>query len=289
MLRRIILKIFIRFFNWLPDKQYLKIRFNLQMGYKLNLENPSTFQEKLQWLKLYDYKKEYTTLVDKKAVKKYVAGIIGDNYIIPTLGEWDNFESINFSQLPEKFVLKTTHGGGGGGVVICTDKTNFDYDKSKRILNESLENSIYQRCKEKPYKNVPRKIIAEKYINSSSGDLYDYKFFCFDGKPKFFKIDFSRFIDHHANYYNLNWNLLPFGESDLKTDPLFNPIKPENFSEMVEIAKKLSEGFKFIRVDLYNVNGKIYFGELTFYPASGFGPFSSHEWDIKIGNMLNLQ
>lgn len=279
----------IRYFKWLPDKLYLQLLFPLKMQYKLDLNHPKTFQEKLQWLKLYNRRPEYTMMVDKAAVKAYVAKIIGDKYVIPTLGIWDRFDDIEFDKLPEKFVLKTTHGGGGGGVAICNDKSKFDIEKARKTINKSLNSDIYKTFREWPYKNVSKRIIAEKFIELPDNmELNDYKFFCFNGKVKFFKVDFGRFVEHHANYYDLDWNILPFGEIGLEPDFNHKILPPPCFEEMIEIAEKLSLGHKFIRVDLYNVAGKIYFGELTFFPASGLGPFTSREWDEKIGEYMTL-
>jgi hypothetical protein len=278
------------------DALYLKVLFFFEMrGKILHLKNPISFNEKLQWLKIYDYKPEYTKLVDKLAVKNYVESRIGNKHIIPTLAVWDSVEDIDWNSLPNQFVLKTTHGGGGCGVIVCTDKTKFDKIKAKNKLKKSMYTNAGQTYREKPYLNVPRKIIAEKYIaeqiinnGETKTDLPDYKFFCFNGKVKFFKIDFGRFVEHHANYYSPNGDLLPFGEVACKPDPNHVENMPSNLSEMIRLAETLSANYKFLRVDLYNVNGKIYFGELTFYPAAGMGAFIPEEWDEKLGNLLAL-
>jgi len=405
------------------------------MGVKLDLKNPKTFTEKIQWLKLNNRKPEYTTMVDKYAVKKYVADKIGDKYIIPTLGVWNTFGEIDFDSLPGQFVLKTTHGGGSSGVVICRDKSSFDIKEAKQKLDRSLKTNNYWTYREWPYKNVPRRIIAEKFLeipdktdltdykfycfdgepryiqviqdrntketidffdtewqhqeftglnpvgltpgvpnaetsivcpdnlddmldiarklskgipfvrvdlyqtvegvyygeitfypasglgcftpdewNGHLGDLIkipknggnyliynnnctiikvdgqlkDFKFFCFNGEPKFLKVDFDRFTNHHANYYDMEWNLLPFGEADFPPDENHIEVCPPNFDAMVDIAKKLSTGHKFLRVDLYNIGGKIFFGELTFFPASGLGKFTTEKSDSLIGGFLVL-
>ena len=271
-----------------PDKLYLELMFRLKMGYPLDLRNPQTFNEKLQWLKLYNRRPEYTQMVDKYAVKEYVAQIIGKEYIIPTTGVWDKFGQIDFSALPERFVLKTTHGGGGGGVAICNDKEHFNTAEAKRKLGKSLSVDIYGNLREWPYKNVKRRIIAEEYMQDGSGELKDYKFFCFNGRVEFFKIDFDRFVDHHANYYDRNGKLLPFGEADLPPVPDKKLEIPHNIQEMIVLAEKLSAGIPFLRVDLYNIDGKIYFGELTFFPASGFGRISPEQYDRIIGKSLEL-
>lgn len=283
------------FLGFLPDKLYLSLRYRCKMGHWINWKNPKTFTEKLQWLKVYNYKPEYTKMVDKLAAKDYVASRIGEEYIIPTLGVWDKVEDIDWDSLPDQFVLKTTHGGGGCGVVVCSDKTHFDKAKAIEKLQTSMHSNAGKTYREKPYLNVPRKIIAEKFmdertakVNTKNSDLPDYKFFCFNGKVKCFKIDFGRFVDHHANYYSPEGKLLPFGEKGLEPDSNHIEIIPENLDKMIVIAEKLSDGFKFLRVDLYNVKGKIYFGELTFYPAAGMGAFVPEEWDEKLGGMLNL-
>lgn len=271
-----------------PDKQYLKMMFRLKMGYPLNLKKPQTFNEKLQWLKLYNRRPEYTQMVDKYAVKEYVAKIIGEKYIIPTIGVWDKFDQINFSSLPELFVLKTTHGGGGGGVVICNNKDNFDISDARQKLNRSLSGNIYNSLREWPYKDVKKRIIAEKYICDEKNELKDYKFFCFNGKVQFFKIDFDRFIEHHANYYDRAGNLLPFGEADFLPKPEILLDIPYNLSEMIQIAEKLAANIPFIRVDLYNIKGKIYFGEMTFFPSSGLGQFLPKKYDYILGELIKL-
>ena len=263
------------------------------MGHWIDWKHPKTFTEKLQWLKLYNRKPEYTKMVDKYAVKDYVSGVIGPEYIIPTIGVWNKPEEIDWDSLPNQFVLKTTHGGGGGGVVICKDKETFNNDEAIVKLNHSLKADIYRGFREWPYKNVPKRIIAERFMTSEqSGDtesLLDYKFFCFNGKVKFYKVDFGRFVEHHANYYSPEGNLLPFGEQGLEPD--FNyPIKlPSNLDEMISIAERISQGEPFLRVDLYNINGKIYFGEITFFPGSGLLPWTHKETDVEIGQYLEIR
>lgn len=283
------------YLGFLPDKLYLSLRYRCKMGHWIDWKNPKTFTEKLQWLKVYDYKPEYTKMVDKLAAKDYVASRIGEEYIIPTLSVWDRVEDIDWGALPDQFVLKTTHGGGGCGVVVCPDKKHFDKAKAIKKLQISMHSNAGKTYREKPYLNVSRKIIAEKFIldynvreTCGISDLRDYKFFCFNGRVKCFKIDFGRFVEHHANYYSPEGKLLPFGEKEFEPDPNHVEIMPVNLDNMIAIAELLSDGFKFLRVDLYNVKGKIYFGELTFYPAAGMGVFIPEEWDEKLGRMLNL-
>ena len=218
------------FGKWLPDRIYLKIMFRLKMGYKLNLKNPRTFSEKLQWLKLYDRQPLYTQLVDKFAVKEYVAGMIGKDYIIPTLGVWDKPELIDWDSLPDQFVLKTTHGGGSTGVVICKDKSSFDKEKAIENLKESMKQDIYSILKEWPYKNVPRRIIAEKYISPASNhkDLPDYKFFCFDGEVKALFVATDRNTpgeDVKFDFFDANFEQLPFRQGHDHAKVM--PVKPK--------------------------------------------------------------
>lgn len=438
--------------KWIPDAIYLRIQYRILMGKRLNLRNPQTFTEKIQWLKINHRTPEMSTMVDKLAVKKYVSNKIGTQYVIPTLGVWDSLESVDWESLPKQFVLKTTHGGGGTGVVVIKDKNNVLREQTLERLRWSFNDEGYTRNREWPYKNVPRRIIAEKYIqipeekiqsdykvycfnglptyiqvskdkytnesmdfydinwnhqelmginpavrglkdkvsapknlkdiilaakelskghkflridinkteeeiligeliyfssscidsftqnnkefelkklidlnmfddslskddnlidvdNKShsvkrgpryliytnlrkmihlSEELFDYKFFCFDGKPKILKVDFGRFSDHHANYYDMNWNIQNFGELNYKPKYDYEILPPINFGKMKEIAEILSKGHKFIRIDLYNLLGKIYFGEMTFYPASGFEKWTDIETDYKLGSMISL-
>ncbi len=281
----------LRHFNSLfPDKFYLSLLYRCEMGKWIDWKNPKTFTEKLQWLKLYDFKPEYTKMVDKYAVKDYVASIIGEEHIIPTLGVWDRVEDIDWDSLPDQFVLKTTHGGGGGGVVICPDKSKFGRKAAEKKLSASMKANAGRTLREKPYLKVPKRIIAEKYMADSTrpvvGDLADYKFFCFDGRVKLFKVDYGRFVEHHANYYSPEGELLPLGEVGLLPDFKHIEVLPDNIDEMIAIAEKLSKGFRFLRVDLYDISGQIYFGELTFYPAGGVGAFSPEEWDAILGSWI---
>ena len=280
----------VRCLSFLPDKIYLSLRYRCRMGHWINWKNPKTFTEKIQWLKINNRRPEYTRMVDKFAVKEYVAGVIGEEYIIPTLGVWDKPEDIDWDSLPDQFVLKTTHGGGGGGVVICRDKKTFDKGKALEKLTESLNSDIYKSFREWPYKDVPKRIIADKFMtpekNLESAGLMDYKFFCFNGKVRFFKVDFGRFVEHHANYYSPEGELLEFGEQGLEPDPNYHIELPNNLKEMIALAEKLSANEPFLRVDFYNVNGKIYFGELTFYPASGMGKWTTDDADMTVGKLF---
>ena len=202
-------------YNSMSDEEYIKKMFKAKLGYELNLENPKTFNEKLQWLKINDRNDMYTTLVDKYAVKKYVSDILGEEYIIPTLGVWDRFEDIEFDNLPEQFVLKCTHDSGG--LVICKNKKELNHAKAKKIIDSSLKTNFYWHGREWPYRDVKPRLIAESYMeDEKTSELRDYKFFCFSGTVKCFKIDFDRFINHRANYYGRDMQLLDFGEKILR-------------------------------------------------------------------------
>ena len=272
-----------------PDKLYLQLLYFFETGKRLDLNKPKSFNEKLQWLKLYNRRPEYTMMVDKYAVKQYVADKIGEEYIIPTLGVWNRVEDINWDALPNQFVLKTTHGGGGGGVVVCRDKGTFNRLNACNKLQSSMDGNIYISQREWPYKNVKKRIIAEQFMVDESGaELKDYKFFCFNGRVECFKVDFDRFISHKANYYDRNAKLLPFWEVVCPADHSKVFDKPKNFDKMLELAEILAKDIPFVRVDLYNINGKILFGEITFFPAAGMGKFEPEEWDEKLGNMIKL-
>lgn len=274
--------------HWLiPDKLYLSVKFHHLHGWWMSWKNPKTFNEKMQWLKI-NYRENYQTqLVDKYEVKAYINKVLGEEYIIPTLGVYESFEEIDFDLLPEQFVLKCTHDSGG--VVIVPDKQKLDIAAAKTKLERSLQRNYFWGSREWPYKNIKPRIIAEKYmIDARVDDLRDFKFFCFDGKVQFFKVDFDRQIEHHANYYDPEGNILPFGES------LYPPVFerkieiPDNLSEMIALAEKLSEGTPFMRVDFYDIDGAIYFGEITFFPMSGMDRFTVDSWEHKVGNMIKL-
>lgn len=275
------------FFKWIPDEKYITIKYKLETNQKLNLKEPKTFNEKLQWLKLYDRNPEYTKMVDKYEAKKYVADIIGQEYIIPTLGVWDKFEDIEFKKLPKQFVLKPTHTSGN--VFICKDKEKINYKQLKKMVNKWLKRNYFLIHREWPYKNVKPKIIAEQYMVDDSGmKLKDYKFFCFNGIAQTILVCSNRNGSFkNTNFYDINWNLQPFTREKHKNSNE-QIKKPKNLDEMITVAEKLSKDIPFVRVDLYEINGKVYFGELTFYPSSGFEGFEPEEWDKKLGDMLEL-
>lgn len=272
----------------LPDNIYLKLMYKVMTGQKLDLNNPKTFNEKLQWLKLYDRNPLYTTLVDKFAVREYIKDKIGEEYLIPLLGgPWKSVDEIPFDTLPNQFVLKTTHDSGG--VVICKNKAEFNIQAAKEKLNKSLKHNFYYGGREWPYKNVPPQIIAEKYMVDESGEeLKDYKLMCFNSKVKASFVCSDRFSKDglKVTFYDSDWKRLPFERhypaSKVDID------KPKSYEEMVHLAEKLSENMKFVRMDFYEINGKVYFGEFTFYPGSGFEEFNPPEWDEELGKWIEL-
>lgn len=272
-------------FNCLPDKSYLELIYYAHFGKKLDLENPKTFNEKVQWLKLYDRKPEYTTMVDKYEVKKYVAEKIGKEYIIPTIGVWDHVVDIDFESLPNQFVLKCTHDSGN--VVICKDKSKFDTKKTKKKIEDSLKREYFFWGREWPYKNVKHRIIAEAYLeDETTQELRDYKWYCFNGIPQILAIFCNRTIGKtKVNYFDMNFNHLEFNWG--YPHAVNPPKKPVNFDKMKQFAFILSKNIPLLRVDFYEANGNLYFGELTFYDGSGFDKMDP-EWDEKIGSWICL-
>ena len=268
-------------------KEFLKKEYRFLMGKDLDLGNPKLYTEKLQWLKLYDHRPEYTTMVDKYTVKQYVAERIGEEYVIPLLGVWERVEDIDFDTLPDQFVLKTTHDSGG--LVICKDKSQLDIQAAKKKLAYFLNRRYYDYNREWPYKNVKPRIIAEAYMEDSTyRELRDYKFFTFGGVPKVLYIAQGRGKGEPtvADFFDMEFNHLPFTiDHDMANIP---PKKPENFELMQELAAKLSQGTPQLRVDFYEVDGKVYFGEMTFFHCSGFAPFHPEEWDRTFGDWVVL-
>jgi hypothetical protein len=273
-----------------PDKLYIECRCYLNKGEKINWNKPVSFTQKLQWLKLYDRNPLYTKLADKYAVREYIAQKIGENYLMPVLGAWNSFDAIDFATLPRQFVLKCSHDSGS--VVLCTAKETFDIASAKEKLEKRLKINYYFRGREWAYKNIPPRIIAEKYMTEGDGTgLKDYKFFCFNGEPKLIKFCTRNYTATGMGrpsvaFFNLDWTELPFTVGYEKvTSKIENP---ENFNVMVEICKNLSAGIPFVRVDLYNIRGQIYFGEMTFYPSGGNHKFNPPEWDAVLGTWLKL-
>lgn len=273
--------------KWLPDEQYIKLIYWVNFGKKLNLEKPRTFNEKLQWLKINDRKYEYITMVDKFLVKEYVSEKIGEEYIIPTLGVWDKFEDIDFNKLPDKFVLKCTHDSGG--VVICNDKSEFNIEKACQKIKNSLKKEYFSWGREWPYKHVKPRIIAEKHICPDKYELQDYKIHCFDGVPKMILVCSGRYSKDglREDFFDIEWNHLNL-ERPKHPNADLTPKQPVNLDLMLELATIMSEGIPFSRIDFYEVSGNVLFGEITFFPASGFEMFKPIEWDKRLGNWITI-
>lgn len=272
----------------LPDSMYLKIMYFRNMKKKLNLKQPKTYNEKIQWLKINDRNPIYTSLVDKYEVRNYVEEKIGKQYLIPLLGVWTNVDDIDISRLPNQFVLKTNHDSGG--VRICKSKDKFDFAEAKSFLNKRMKENYYYLLREWPYKNVKKRIIAEEYLNDLDNvDLADYKFFCFNGKVKFLFVATERHSKEETkfDFFDSEFNHLEIQNGHPNSDKKLK--KPFNFDEMITLAERLSEDIKHVRVDLYSVNNKIYFGELTFHHFSGVVPFKPEKWDYEFGEMLDIK
>lgn len=273
---------------FLPDSLYLRIKYQIKFHRKLRLHAPAMFNEKLQWLKLYDRRPEYIGMADKYEAKSYVARKIGQEYIIPTLGVWDCFENIDFETLPDSFVLKCTHDCGS--VVICRDKKEFDKTAAKKKLSAAMKKNYFWGEREWPYKNIPPRILAEQYMEDSSGQgVRDYKFFCFDGVVHALFVATDRYVEGTEvkfDFFDENFNHLPIRNGH--DNAAVPPECPACFQQMKHLAAALSEGIPHVRVDFYEVNGKIYFGELTFFHFGGFVRFEPEEWDEIFGSWIEL-
>ena len=274
--------------NWYSDSTYLKLYYFFQMGEVLHLKHPRKYTEKIQWLKLHDRNPQYTKLVDKILVKDYVSQTISSDIVIPLLKVYDSVDDISLDELPNQFVLKTNHSGGNTGVIVCKDKSQFNLEEAKTKLQNSLRGSAYNLLLEWPYKDVERKVFAEQYMEDETGNLMDYKFMCFNGEPKFVHICPDRNCGGqiHFDYYDLEWNKLPFAIEHPNSD-IITP-KPKSFDKMLEYARILSAGKALSRIDFYEIAGKPYFGEITFYPYSGLERFDKDEWNVTLGDWIKL-
>jgi hypothetical protein len=273
--------------HFIPDTIYLKMRYRIICKKRLNINSPETFNEKIQWLKLYDRNPEYTQMVDKYAVRTYITDKIGEAYLIPLLGIWDKPDDIDFENLPKQFVLKCTHDSGG--IIICKDKGKFDIRKAKKELKRCLKRNYYYGGREYPYKDVKPRIIAEKYMVDESGtELKDYKVQCFDGEPKIIQVDFDRFGKvHKRNFYSLEWKYQPFSLL-YPTFPEIEIKRPDRLDLMLSLAHELSRGIPYIRVDFYSIEKKLYVGELTFHHGSGYEKFDPPEWNTILGSWMSI-
>jgi hypothetical protein len=285
---RVLLKLLDFIAPLVPDEYYLKTKYYLIIKKPLDLKNPKTFNEKIQWLKLNDKNPTYSSMADKYEVKSFVSDVIGQKYIIPTLGIYNKFSEIDFQNLPAQFVLKCTHDSGG--IVICKNKADLNLVMTKNKLEKHLKKNPFLTCREWPYKNIKPRIIIEEYLNYDNSDLIDYKFLVFNGKVKgvFTCSERNSKSGLKVNFYDEYWNLLPFKR--VYNNSINAISKPSLFNEMKELSEKLAGSIqsKFVRIDLYFNNNKIYFGEITFYPGGGWEEFSPEVWDIKLGSMINI-
>lgn len=272
------------------DKKFTELMFRAKMGYPLNLDNPVTFSEKIQWLKLYNRRPEYTVYADKFSVREYIKDKIGEEYLIPLIGVWDSPDEIDFNALPEQFVLKCNHNSGTG-MYICRDKSRIDRESIVNNLKKGLLENYYMKFREWPYKDIPRKVICEKFIvDSKTKELRDYKFFCFNGEPMIMDVISERKVgieDERIDFYDMNGTHLDMKYIEFRNADV-QPELPENFELMKQLARKLAEGNPFVRIDLYESDSKVYFGEITFYPSSGLKPFYPEEWDERLGSWIKL-
>lgn len=269
----------------LPDVPYLKLVYRIKTGRKLNLKNPKGFNEKQNWLKLHDTHPEYTQLVDKYAVRSYISQRIGEQYLFPLLGKWDSFDSIDFSALPDRFVLKCNHDSGS--VKIIKDKDKMDRSELKTFFDERLRMNSYYFGREYPYKDVKPCIIAEKYMEATNDQgINDYKFFCFNGKPEIMFVATDRATDVKFDFFDMDFTHLDIYNIHPNAGCVIE--KPKAFEEMKEIASELSKGMKFVRIDLYEIDGRVYFGEFTFFHGGGFYLFSPEEWERKLGDYIDI-
>ena len=275
------------------DKLYLSLRYRASFRKSINWNRPQTFAEKIQWLKLNNRKPEYIVMADKVKAKDWVAERIGQEYIIPTLGVWKYVEDIDFESLPSRFVIKCNHNSGTG-MYICKDKSKMDIEKVRAGLKKGLKENYFLIGREWPYKDIPRRIIAEQFMEDKDhpGDLSDYKFFCFDGEPYFCQVIRDRSTNETIDLYDMNWELLPYVGLNSAVHILHNGLtpvmRPKDFDKMKDICRTLSKDMPFGRIDLYVINNKIYFGEITFFPMSGFGTFTPSEWNKRIGDKINI-
>ncbi len=277
--------------SFLPDKLYLQIFYFSTTGKFINFKNPKGFNEKLQWLKVNDRRPEYTKLVDKLAVREYISDVLGEEYLFPLLGKWESFGDIDFDSLPEKFVLKCNHDSGSTKVIRNKSSlTKADYEEMKLFYTERLKRDFFYAGREYPYKGIKPYIIAEQLMvddKNSEKAIDDYKFFCFNGEPKVMFVATDRERDCRTDFFDMNFNHLEFYNVHPNSD---KPItKPERFEEMKEIAAKLSKGMRQVRIDLYELNGKIYFGEFTFFHGGGFRLYQPAHWETELGDWISIK
>ena len=270
---------------FISDERKIRKLFKEKLGREVNLENPITFNDKLQWLKLYWHDPVATKCADKYRVREYVSNTIGEEYLNKLIAVYESVDEIDIDALPQSFVLKCTHGSGLN--VICKDKDKINWEKKFKSMKRWLRTDYYLHEREWVYKDIKPRIICEEYMEDESGELKDYKIFCFNGEPKMIEVDINRFSDHRRNLYDIDWNLLDL-EIDVPSDSSVDVDSPDTLDEMLALSRKLSERFPHVRVDFYNVGSKIIFGELTFFDSSGFADFDPPEYDLKFGEYLEL-
>lgn len=270
--------------NCIPDKIYLGLLYRFRMHRKLNWKSPQTYTEKLQWLKIHDRKKEYVQYVDKFAVRKFISRTIGEQYLIPLIGYYRSYDEIDFTNLPRQFVLKCTHGSHCS--VICRNKEEFDIRGNTKRFMKWLQYNYYWMYREWPYKSVQPAIICEELLTDNRGNIpIDYKVFCFNGTAEFIKLDLDRFSNHRRVFMDTNWNQYKFGWGEIADEI---PEKPANLAEMIALSNVLAKDMPQVRIDWYIVEGKLYFGEITFFDAGGFDKFDSLEKDLQVGSLIRI-
>ena len=274
-----------KIFRILPDRQFQKIEYRIKTGKKLDIDNPKLFNEKLQWLKLHDRKPEYTIMVDKYEVRKYVAEKIGEEHLIPLLGVYNSFDEIDFSKLPNQFVLKPNHTSGN--VFICKDKSKIDYVSLRKEVHAWMKRRYYWAHREWPYKDVKPRIVCEKYLSVNDSVPDDYKFMCFNGEPRIVQVHHDRFGTHTQDNYDTSWSKSPIINTQVPNSALLVD-KPRAFEKMMYLARKLAAGTRYSRIDFYEIEGRVFFGEITLYPRAGCGSLEPSEYEILLGEWIHL-
>ena len=275
----------INLLRFIPDEPYLKMVFWIKTGKKLNLKNPRTFCDKLNWLKLHDFKPEFTRLADKIAVRDHIKELLGEDICLPLLGVWEHYDDIDFDTLPDKFVMKCNHDSGS--VKIIRDKSSMDHAALREFFEGRLKLNPFVLGREYPYKDIKPRILVEKFMTSNTGrDIRDYKFLCFDGTPRYMFVISDRSTDCRSDFYDMDFNRLPIVDTyPMSDEPMEKPVF---FDEMVELVTKLAQGLRTVRIDLYEIDGKIYFGEYTFYDGGGFWPKEPEEWEYRMGDLIRI-
>jgi hypothetical protein len=269
-----------------PDRFVQASHFKRTFGRKLNLAAPQTFNEKIQWLMLYHRIPEVTQLADKYEVRSYVAQQVGGWLLNDLYGVWDHPSALVFDQLPKSFVLKVTSGSGQN--ILCRDKSQLDLEKTQRKLAKWMKRSEYWRQREWCYKNIKPRIICERFLTDETGAIpSDFRFFCFDGEPLFVQLDMDNFANHRRDFFDLDWKLLPFNQGVYPSSGL-DIQRPQNLETMISVARALSRGFPFVRVDLYSIRERVIFGEMTWYPVGGLVIFTPETYDLNLGQALKL-